>query len=148
MNVNSRICFGLQIVFVCLYVTLCYYHHCANLSEDIELIKMPVRYSLSSVWVRLSIFPQLSSIQYMGMRVFSLPISLVMIEKIYTLSYYHNRTGSKNYYPLFRVMSWNNDMRCMSLSIFLRMWLPDSGDIINRNSLINCYCDSIRHYRS
>ena len=39
-NANSRIHFGLQIVFVCLYNTpSSHYHNCANLSEDIELIK-------------------------------------------------------------------------------------------------------------
>ena len=48
--------------------------------------KVPVRYILSSVWVRLRIFSQLSIIRYMGLCVFSLPISLVMIEMIYTLS--------------------------------------------------------------
>ena len=47
--------------------------------------KMPVRYILSSVWVRVSIFSPLSIIQYMGLYVFSLPISLVMIERIYIL---------------------------------------------------------------
>ena len=47
--------------------------------------KMPVRYILSSVWVRLSIFSPLSIIQYVGLYVFSLPISLVMIEIIYIL---------------------------------------------------------------
>ena len=47
--------------------------------------KMPVRYILSSVWVRLSIFSQFSFIQYVGLCVFSLPISLVMIGKIYIL---------------------------------------------------------------
>ena len=81
--------------------------------------KMPVRYIFSSLWVRLSILPQLSIIQYMGLCVFSLPISLVMIERIYTLSYYHNQIGSINYYPLFRVRSWNNGMRCMSLFILM-----------------------------
>ena len=81
--------------------------------------KMPVRYILSSVWVRLSIFSPLFIIQYMGLCVFSLPISLVMIERIYTLSYYHHQTGSMNYYPLFRVRSWNNGMRCMSLDILM-----------------------------
>ena len=67
--------------------------------------KMPVRYILSSVWVRLSIFSPLSIIQYVGLYVFCLPISLVMIERIYTytLSYYHNQIGCMNYYPLFRV---------------------------------------------
>ena len=47
--------------------------------------KMPVRYILSSVWVRLSIFSPSSIIQYVGLYGFSLPISLVMIERIYTL---------------------------------------------------------------
>ena len=46
---------------------------------------MPVRYILSSVWVRLSIFSPLSIIQYGGLYVFSIPISLVMIERIYKL---------------------------------------------------------------
>ena len=78
---------------------------------------MPVRYILSSVWVELSVFSQLSIIQCMGMCVFSFPISLVMIEKIYTLSYYHHQIGSMNCYPLFRVRSWNNGLRCMSLYI-------------------------------
>ena len=49
--------------------------------------KMPVRYILSSVWVRLSIFSPLSIIQYVGLYVFSLPISLVMIEIIYILCF-------------------------------------------------------------
>ena len=44
-------------------------------------------------------------------------ISLVMIEGIYTLSYYHHQIGSMNYHPLFRVSSWNNGMRCLSLYI-------------------------------
>ena len=58
-------------------------------------------------------------IQYMGLCVFSLPISPVMIERIYILFYYHNQIGSMNYYPLFRdtCRSWNNGMRCMSLYI-------------------------------
>ena len=81
--------------------------------------KMPVIYILSSVWVRLSIFSQLSIIQDMRLCVFSLPISLVMIEIIYTLSYYHHQIGSMYYYPLFRVRSWNNGMRCMSLYIIM-----------------------------
>ena len=46
---------------------------------------MPVRHILSTVWVRLSIFSQLSITQYVGLCIFSLPISLVMIERIYIL---------------------------------------------------------------
>ena len=47
--------------------------------------KMPVRYILLNVWVRLSIFSPLSIKQYVGLYVFSLPISLVRIERIYIL---------------------------------------------------------------
>ena len=78
MSANSRIRFGLQIVFVCLYITPSHYHHCANFIWRHWNYKMPVRYDLSSVWVRLSIFSQLSIIQYVGLCVFSLPISFVM----------------------------------------------------------------------
>ena len=38
--------------------------------------KMPVRYILSSVWVRLSIFSQLSIIQYMGLCILDYPSPL------------------------------------------------------------------------
>ena len=62
-----------------------HYHHCANLSEGIELIKYLSDIFLSSVWVRLSIFSPLSIIQYVGLYVFSLLISVVMIERIYIL---------------------------------------------------------------
>ena len=47
--------------------------------------KIHVRYILSSVWVRLSIFSPLSIIQYVGLYIFSLHISLVMIERIHIL---------------------------------------------------------------
>ena len=87
--------------------------------------KMLVRYNLSSVWVRLSIFSQLYIIQYMGLCVFSLPISLVMIGSIYNFSYYHHQIGSMNYYPLFKVRSRNNCMRCMSLYILLQLLFPE-----------------------
>ena len=44
---------------------------------------MPVRYILSSVWVRQGTFSHLSVIQYVRLCVFSLLISLVIIERIY-----------------------------------------------------------------
>ena len=40
-------------------------------------------------------------------------------ENIYTLSYYHHQIGSMSYYPLFRVRSWNNGVRCMSFCILM-----------------------------
>ena len=68
-----------------LYITPSHYHHCANFIWRHWTYKMPVRYNLSGVWVRLSIFSQLSIIQYVGLCVFSLPISFMMIGRIYIL---------------------------------------------------------------
>ena len=81
--------------------------------------KMPVRYILSSVWVRLSIFSPLSIIQYVGLFVFSLPISLVMIEIIIYFVLLPSSNRQLNYYPLFMVRSWNNGVRCMSFYILI-----------------------------
>ena len=69
----------------CLYITPPHYRHCANFIWRHGTYKFPVRYNLSSVWLRLSIYSQLSIIQYVGLCVFSLPIFFVMIEIIYIL---------------------------------------------------------------
>ena len=92
---NDRIHYGLQVVFVCLQITLSHYHHYADSSEGIELIKC-FRYMLPSVCLRLRLFSQLSFIQYMGLCVFSLPNSSVMVVRTCTLSYYHHQIGSMN----------------------------------------------------
>ena len=64
-----------------------------------------------------------------GLCVFSLPISRVMIRRIYTLSYHHHhQIGSMNYYPLVRVRSWNKGERCMSL--YILMWSMRSIKIV------------------
>ena len=75
--------FGLQIVFVCLYITPSHYHHCANLYEDIELIKC-----LSDIFCRAcKINHILSVIHYAiyGAVCFQFTHFLVMIERMYTL---------------------------------------------------------------
>ena len=72
--------------------------------------KIPFRYILSSVWVRLSLF---SVIHY------TICGAVWIYIYIYTLSYYHHQIGSMNYYPLFRVRSWNNGARCMSFYILI-----------------------------
>ena len=72
ISADSPIRFGLQIVFIYSYITLSHCHLCVHLSEDIGLI-------LSGMWVIVCIFSQLSTIQYVGLCVFSLPIFLVMI---------------------------------------------------------------------
>ena len=119
MSVNSRIRFGLHIVFVCLYLTPSHYHHCANFIWRHWAYNLPVRYNLSSV---SKIKHILSVIHYIicGVVCFQFTHSLCDDwENIYTLSYYHHQIGSMNYYRLFRVRSWNNGMRCMSFYILI-----------------------------
>ena len=122
MSANIRIRFGLQIVLVCLYSTPSHYHHCANLSEGIELIKC-----LSDIFCQVcKIKHILSVIHYTiyGAVCFQLAhFSCDDWENIYTLSYYHHQIGSMKYHPLFRVRSWHNGMRCMFFYIFMRMSL-------------------------
>ena len=59
MSSNSRMRFGLQITFVCLYITSSHYHHCANLSEDNELIKC-----LSDIFCRVCEWDKAHSLSY------------------------------------------------------------------------------------
>ena len=85
-------------------------HYTISLSSLCKLIwrywthNMPVRYILSSVWVRFTHFP------------------CDDWENIYALSYYLHQLGSVNYYPSFRVKSWNNGVRCMSFCILVNLW--------------------------
>ena len=85
MSANGRIRFGMKIVFVYFCITPSHYNHCANLSEDMELIKC-----LTDIFCRVcKIKHILSLIPYTicGAMCFlftHLPISLVMIERIYT----------------------------------------------------------------
>ena len=62
----------------------------------------------------------------MGLYVFTVyPIPSWWLREYIALSYYHHQIGSVNYYPLFRVRSWNNGMRCMSLysyAEFFSIW--------------------------
>ena len=120
ISASSRIRFGLQIVFVCLYITPSHYHHCANFIWRHWTYKMPVRYNLSSVWVRFKHI--LSVIHYTICRAVCFQFTHFLRdewENIHTLSYHHHQIGSINYYPLFRVWSWNNGMRCMSFYILI-----------------------------
>ena len=121
MNANSRIRYGLQIVFVCLYITLSHYHHCANLSVDTELMKC-----LPDIFCRVCEWDVAYSLSYPLFNIwdcmFSVcPIPSWWLREYIALSYYHHQIGGMNYYPLFRVMSWNNGMRCMSLYILFNM---------------------------
>ena len=67
----------------CLYITPSHYHHCANLSEDIELICQI--YFVECVSKIKHIPSVIHHTICEGLCVFSLPISPVMIERIYIL---------------------------------------------------------------
>ena len=103
---------------VSLYITPSHYHHCANLSEDIELIKC-----LSDIFCRVcKIRHILSVIHYTIRGAVCFQFTHFPCndwENICTLSYYHHQIGRMNCYPLFRVRSLNNDVRCMSF-----LWAP------------------------
>ena len=81
--------------------------------------KTHVTYILSSVCLRIGLFSPLSVMKYMGLCVFSLPISLIKnCESICTLSYYnHHQFWTMTNLPLFRFRSWNNGMRSVFFNI-------------------------------
>ena len=83
--------------------------------------KMPVRYILSSMWVRLSIFSPLSIIQYVGLCVFSLPIPLWWLRE-YT--YFVISSSSEVWTITHCLGSGHETMVCaVCLSIFLFLYL-------------------------
>ena len=98
-----------------LYITPSHYHHCANLSEDIELIKC-----LSDIYFVecvSTIKHILSVIQYTICGAVCFQFTHFLCDdwdNIYTLSYYHHQVGSMSYHPLLRVGSWSNCMCSMS----------------------------------
>ena len=100
--------------------------------------KMPVRYTLSSVSKIMHI---LSVIQYTICWAVCFQFTYSSCddwENTYTLSYYHHQIGSMNSYPLFRVRSWNNGVRCMSFYIL-------SYNIPNKK---NCNCNNVEYHNS
>ena len=75
---------------------------------------------MSSVWVRLSMLFQLSVITLCGAVCFKFThLPCDYWENIYTLSYFHHQIRRMNYYPLFRLRSWNNGICCMSFYILI-----------------------------
>ena len=103
LSANCRIRFALQIILVCLYSAPSHFHHCWNISGNIELTKCQIYFV---EWVsKITHILSVIYIQYVGFYVFSLPITLAMMrEYIYIiLSYYHHQIGSISHYPLFKL---------------------------------------------
>ena len=129
MSSNLRICFSLQIVFVCLYTTPSHYHHSANLSEDIELIKC-----LSDIFVECvsKIKHILSVIHYIIYGAVCFQFSHLPCDDWENINFVLSSSSNRKYelLPIVEgVRSWNNGMRCMFL------YIPISPD--NSLSMMN-----------
>ena len=101
--------------------TLPHYHHYANLSEGIELLKCLTDVSclecVSKIRSVLSIIPHAI---YVAVCIQRTHFSYDDCENICIWSYYHHQIGSKyDPFVIFRVRSWNNGMYSMSFYILL-----------------------------
>ena len=77
--------YGPLVVFVCSHIALPHHHHLCRRIWRYWLSKILVRYTVSSVYLRLSHLSQLPFMQCMGLRVFGLPRYLLMIVRISVL---------------------------------------------------------------
>ena len=84
MCANDKVHCDPMVVSVCFNNTQLHYYHYADISESIELLECQV-HPASSVCLTLSQLPQLSFMQYIGLCVFSVSISLMMIVRICVL---------------------------------------------------------------
>ena len=82
---------------------------------------MPVRYILLSVCLRLSQFSQSSVMQYFGLCVFSLPIYLLMIVKIFALHH---------------------------IIIITLQWRHNGGDSVSNHQPHDCFLNPLFRHRS
>ena len=59
-------------------------------------------------------------------------------DNMHALSYNHHQIRSMDYFPLFRVRSWNNGMRCMSRYVLMLCthWLRWHGHIAHSDGLL------------
>ena len=69
---------------------------------------------------------------------------------IYTLSYYHHQIGSMNYYPLFRIGSGNNGVRCMSFCILIKISFAiySINKFMTIASLYSAFMYGVVHYNN
>ena len=111
---------GPMIILICLHITLPHFHHYADLSEVIELLKCfsdtcCLKCVSKIKWILSFIFHAIYGAVWIQLTHFSYDDC----ENMCTLSYCYNQIGSITYLPLFRVKSWNNGVCCMSLCIIV-----------------------------
>ena len=127
---SIRLHYCLIVVFVCLQFTYIIslplsfgltWRHCTH--------KMLVRHLLSNMCLGLSQFSQLLFMQYMGLCVFSLPISFVMILKMRALRLIIIMKSES--LAILNVTSWNNGMRYMSCYVITPMTIITVNFFVN-----------------
>ena len=108
-------------VFICLHITLPQYHHYADISECTELLQC-----LSGIfcWVcrRLSQFSRLSFMQYMGLWVFSLPITFEMIVRIDV--FYLIIIIKSEVWPISHCLGLGHEMMVCTVCLSMFLWEP------------------------
>ena len=103
-----------------LHITPPYHHHYADRSESIELLKSLSGTScLECVSKIQSILSIIFHAIYGAVRIQLTHFSHDDCENTCTYSYYHHQIGRMANSPLFRVRSWNTDIRCMSFYILI-----------------------------
>ena len=118
---NDRVHNGPMVVFVCLHIKLTHYHHNADVSEGIGFLTyLSGTVCLVCVYSNVScVSIQMSFMQYMGLCVFGLPISLMMIVRISV--FYINIIMKSEVWPICHCLGLDHEIVVcvVCLSIFL-----------------------------
>ena len=117
MSPNSRIRF-LDLIHLFVHYTISLSSLCKHIWRH-WTFKMPIRYIFVKCVSKIKHILSVIHYTIYGAMCFQFnpSVSLVMIERMYNLSYYYHQIGSMNYNPLFRVRLWNNGKDFMSLYI-------------------------------
>ena len=120
LRANNGVHYCPMFVFVCLHITPPHYHHYTDRSEDIELLKCFLdTFCLECVpKCKLS---QLSFMQYMGLCVFSLPITLMMIVIIWILYFIINIKSEVR--PIYHCLGLGHETMVYTVYLYI-FWHP------------------------
>ena len=121
LSLNGHDCF--TVLTFCTYCFGLYCSHIVSASDHLTQFKV-IQNKFNRKWYHMDLCVSkirqvLSFIHYTihGAACFQFTHFPCNWENIYTLSYYHHQIVSTNHYPLFRIRSWNNGVRCMSFCI-------------------------------
>ena len=136
MGYSSLSCICIYDIYICLLVLILmlwlmqvtYVHTCHAITCHAWLRSRYIAHHITLISLCTNVIPYIYAYMYLYSHIQNklprkiscyLHIYCSRFPIIYYLSYYHNQIGSTNYYPLFRVRSWNNGMRCMYFYILI-----------------------------